>query len=217
LAGTMTEAIVLHAALRPPLSLPWEEALLQALPYARRLEIARRHSEARRASIVALGLALMATERISGRCYPPSALLFPTGGKPALRGGPCFSVSHTDSRVACLTSLASACGLDIEEVDVQADSATLRKLERWTATEAGLKAAGQGLRAVHGVILGDALDVAFVRNQRFVLQALESVPGCVGHVASLAGLTFVVEAVDLAGPGMSAALERSFGLPPQFE
>ena len=217
MAGTMTEAIVLHAALRPPLSLPWEEALLQALPYARRLELARRHSEARRASIVALGLVLMATERISGRCYPPSALLFPTGGKPALRGGPCFSLSHTDSSVACIISLASACGLDIEEVDVQADSATRLKLERWTATEAALKAAGQGLRAAHDVVLGDALDVAFLRNDRYMLQALEAVPGCLGHVASPAALTLVIEAVDLAGPGISAALERSLGLPPQFE
>jgi hypothetical protein len=213
----MTEAIVLHAALRPPISLPWEESLLQALPYARRLELARRHSEARRASLVALGLVLMAAERISGRCYPPSALRFPTDGKPALRGGPCFSVSHTETRVACIASLASACGLDIEEAGAQADSATLRKLERWTATEAALKAAGQGLRAVHDVVLGDALDVAFVRNQRFVLQALEAVPGCLGHVASPAGLTLLIEAVDLAGPGMSAALERSLGLPPQFE
>jgi hypothetical protein len=213
----MTEAIVLHAALDLPLSLPWEESLLQALPYARRLELARRHSEVRRASIVALGLVLMAAERISGRCYPPSALRFPTDGKPALRGGPCFSVSHTATRVACIASPVSACGLDIEEVVAQADSATLLKLERWTATEAALKAAGQGLRAAHNVVLGDALDVAFLRNDRFVLQALEAVPGCIGRVASPAGLTFVVEAVDLAGPGISAALERSLGLPPQFE
>lgn len=213
----MTEAIVLHAALPRPLSLPWEEALLQALPYARRLELARRHSEARHASLAALGMVLMAAERVSGRCYPPSALRFPTDGKPALRGGPCFSVSHTDSSVACLTSLASACGLDIEEVDVQADSATLLKLERWTANEAALKAAGQGLRHVHAVKLGAACDVAVVRNDRFVLQALHAVPGCVGHVASPAGLTLVIEAVDLTGPAISAALERSLGLPPQFE
>ena len=126
-------------------------------------------------------------------------------------------MSHTDSSVACLTSLASACGLDIEELDVQADSATRLKLERWTATEAALKAAGQGLRAAHDVVLGDALDVAFLRNDRYMLQALEAVPGCLGHVASPAALTLVIEAVDLAGPGISAALERSLGLPPQFE
>jgi len=216
-AGTMTDAIILHASLRQPWSLHWDEALLRALPYAQRLELARRSAEARRTSLSALGLTLLAAERSGRRSHAPSAFSFPADGKPVLRGGPRFSVSHTASHVACIVSPACECGLDIEEAGTHADPAKVLKLARWTATEAALKAAGQGLRAAHEVVLGDALDVAFVRDQRFVLQALDTVPECVGHVASPAGLTFVVEAVDLAGPGMSAALERSLGLPPQFE
>jgi len=215
--GTMTDAIILHASLRLPWSPHWDEALLQALPYVQRLELARRSTEARRASLSALGLTLMAAERIGRRSYSPSAFSFPADGKPVLRGGPRFSVSHTASRVACIASLTSECGIDIEETGAHPDAAKVLKLERWTATEAALKAAGQGLRAAHEVVLGDALDVALVRDERLVLQSLEAVPDCIGHVASPAGLTFVVEAVDLAGPAISAALERSLGLPSQFE
>ncbi len=213
----MTDAIILHASLRLPWSAHWDEALLQALPYAQRLELARRSTEARRASLSALGLTLMAAERIGRSSLSPSAFSFPLDGKPVLRGGPRFSVSHTASRVACIASLTSECGLDIEETGAHPDAATVLRLERWTATEAALKAAGQGLRAAHEVVLGNTLDVAFVRDERCVLQALDAVPDCIGHVASPAGLTFVVEAVDLAGPGISAALERSLGLPSQFE
>lgn len=216
-AGTMTDAIILHASLQLPSSPHWDDALLQALPYAQRLELRRRGTEARRASLSALGLTLMAAERIGRSSYSPSAFTFPADGKPVLRGGPRFSASHTASHVACIVSPVCECGLDIEEAGAHADPDKVLKLERWTATEAALKAAGQGLRAAHEVVLGDALDVALVRNERFVLQALDAVPDCIGHVASPAGLTFVVEAVDLAGPGISAALERSLGLPSQFE
>jgi phosphopantetheinyl transferase len=213
----MTDAIILHASLRLPSPAHWDEALLQALPYAQRLELARRSTEARRASLSALGLTLMAAERIGRRSYSPSAFSFPEDGKPVLRGGPRFSVSHTASRVACIASLTSECGLDIEETGAHPAAAKVLQLERWTATEAALKAAGQGLRAAHEVVLGNTLDVAIVRDESFVLQALDAVPDCIGHVASPAGLTFVVETVDLAGPGISAALERSLGLPSQFE
>lgn len=213
----MTDAIILHASLRLPWSAHWDEALLQALPYAQRLELARRSTEARRASLAALGLTLMAAERVSRSSHSPTAFSFPAEGKPVLRGGPRFSVSHTASRVACIVSLERECGLDIEEAGARPDAATVLKLERWTATEAALKAAGQGLRAAREVKLGSLLDVALVCDERFVLQALDAVPDCIGHVASPAGLTFVVEAVDLAGPAISVALERSLGLPSQFE
>jgi hypothetical protein len=54
----MTDAIILHARLRLPLSCPsWQEPLLQALPYAHRLELERREPQARRASLAGLGLA----------------------------------------------------------------------------------------------------------------------------------------------------------------
>jgi hypothetical protein len=53
----MTDAIILHAHLRLPLSCPsWQPPLLRALPYAQRLELERREPEARRASLAGLGL-----------------------------------------------------------------------------------------------------------------------------------------------------------------
>jgi hypothetical protein len=213
----MTDAIILHASLRRPASPHADQKLLQALPYAKRLELASRSSEGRRTSLAALGLTLMAAERIGRRSHSPGAFSFPAEGKPVLRDGPRFSVSHTASYVACIVCAVSECGIDIEETGAYPDAATVLKLERWTATEAALKAAGQGLRAAREVVLGDSLDFAVLRDQQFVLQALDAVPGCIGHVASSAGLQFVVEEVDLAGPGISAVLQRSLGLPSQFE
>jgi hypothetical protein len=49
----MTDAIILHASLLLPVSCPsWQEPLLQALPYAHRLELERREPEARRSSLL---------------------------------------------------------------------------------------------------------------------------------------------------------------------
>ncbi len=214
----MTDAIILHASLRLPLaSPPWQEPLLQALPYAHRLELERRESAARRASLAGLGLVLLATARMTRQELPPRAFRFPPTGKPRLEGGPCFSLSHSSSQVACIICADTDCGMDLEDVQESADAETVMKLQRWTATEAALKAAGLGLRAAAQVVLGGSLEFAVVGSERYELQVLQGVPGVIGHVAARKRLTPVVEAVELDDSRLSALLERSFGLATQFE
>lgn len=214
----MTDAIILHAPLRLPVSCPsWQEPLLQALPYAHRLELERREPTARRASLAGLGLVLMAAPRLARQEFSPRALTFPPDGKPRLVGGPFFSISHSQSRVACVVCAAADCGIDIEDLPDPVEAAVLAKLQRWTATEAALKAAGLGLRAASEVTLADSLGQASFRGERYVLQAVDLAPGIVGHVAARTQLAPTVVPLELDDTRLSALLERSFGLAAQFE
>jgi len=214
----MTDAIILHAHLQPPLSCPsWQEPLLQALPYAHRLELERRDATARRASLAGLGLVLVGAARVAQRQFPPRAFTFPPAGKPRLAGGPHFSVSHSNSCVACIVSAGTACGIDIEDMPESAGAATVAKLQRWTATEAALKAAGLGLRAAAEVEFTASLKAAFVRGERYELQVLDALPGVIGHIAARNRFTPLIEALELDGAWTSALLERSFGLAAQVE
>jgi phosphopantetheinyl transferase len=216
--GTMTDAIILHARLRLPLSCPaWQEPLLQALPYAQRLKLERREPEARRASLAGLGLVLVGAVRVTQREFPPQAFTFPPAGKPRLAGGPHFSISHSSSAVTCIVCTDTDCGIDIEDRPDPAESATLAKLQRWTATEAALKAAGLGLRAAGEVALADRLGHAIVRSQRYELQALEHVSDVIGHIAARQKLTPIIASLELDDARTSALLERSFGLAAQIE
>jgi phosphopantetheinyl transferase len=216
--GTMTDAIILHAPLQLPLSCPsWQEPLLQALPYAHRLELERRNPAARRASLSGLGLVLMAAARLARQEFPSRAFAFPREGKPRLVGGPFFSISHSLSRVACVVCAGTDCGVDIEDVQEPFETAAVTRLQRWTATEAVLKAAGLGLRAASEVVLADSLAHASIGRERYELQAVNVVPGAIGHVAAGTQLTLIVESLGLDDPRMSALLERSFGLATQFE
>jgi hypothetical protein len=216
--GTMTDAIILHAPLRLPVSCPsWQAPLLQALPYGHRLELERRDPEARRASLAGLGLVLMAVARRTRQELPPRAFTFPQEGKPRLVGGPFFSISHSLSRVACVVCADTDCGIDIEDLQEPVEAAAVAKLRRWTATEAALKAAGLGLRAASEVALAGSIDQALIRSERYELQAVDVVPGVIGHVAAKTQLTTIIEPLELDDSGMSALLERSLGLATQFE
>ena len=214
----MTDAIILHAHLRLPLSCPsWQEPLLQALPYAQRLELERREPAARRASLAGLGLVLVGAARLTQREFPPQAFTFPPAGKPRLAGGPYFSISHSSSAVTCIVCADTDCGIDIEDRLDAADAMTVAKLQRWTATEATLKAAGLGLRATGEVVLADLLGHAIVRSQRYELQSLDDMPGIIGHIAAGKKLTPIIESLELDDARTSALLERSFGLAAQVE
>ena len=214
----MTDAIILHASLQLPLSCPpWQDTLLQALAYARRLELERRDATARRASLVGLGLVLLAAAMSTRQAFPPRAFKFPASGKPALSGGPRFSISHSPARVACVVCPDTDCGIDIEDLPAAADAAAVTKLQRWTATEAALKAAGLGLRAASRVELADSFDVAFIGDERYELQPLTALPGVIGHLAARKTLTPSIELVELDDARLSALLERSLGLAAQFE
>jgi len=217
-SGRMSGTIVIHAALAGTPLPAWEPRLLEALPYARRLELGRRDTDSRRDSLAGLALALMAIERLTGRAQAPGEVSFPAqGGKPFLPGGPRFSWSHCATRVACIASLHADPGLDLEALPQAAPADALRRLRNWTATEAVLKAAGLGLRDAARVSLTMDLGAGAVADGRYFLQPLE-LPGCVGHIAARVPLVPApaVEC-DLAGEAVSAALERSLRLAPQFQ
>jgi phosphopantetheinyl transferase len=214
----MTDAIILHAQLHPTSSDPsWHEPLLQALPYAHRLELERRDAMARRASLAGLGLVLMGAECVARRPFAPRAFAFPYAGKPRLADGPHFSVSHSHYCVACIVCAGIECGIDIEDLPEAAGAGTVAKLQRWTATEAALKAAGLGLRAAADVDVTTAPGAAVVRGERYELQVLDALPGVIGCIAARTKLSPVIEAVELGGAPTSALLERSFGLAVQVE
>ena len=214
----MTDAIILHAHLRLPSSCPsWQESLLQLLPYAQRLELERRDATSRRASLAGLGLVLVGAARVTQREFPPQAFTFPPTGKPRLASGPYFSISHSSSAVICVVCAETDCGIDIEDRPDSAGCATVTKLQRWTATEAALKAAGLGLRATGEVVLADMLGHATVRRQRYELQSLDDMPGLIGHIAASKKLMPIIESVELDDVRTSALLERSLGLAAQIE
>ena len=214
----MTDAIILHAPLRLPVSCPsWQESLLQALPYAHRLELERRKPQARQASLGGLGLVLLAAARLARQEFPLRAFTFPLDGKPRLAGGPFFSISHSPSRVACIVCAAVDCGIDIEDLPEPVEAAAAMSLRRWTATEAVLKAAGLGIRAANEVVLAHEMGQATIRDERYTLQAVDVAPGVIGHVAAKTELTAIVESVELDDGRISALLERSFRLATQVE
>ena len=215
----MRPAIVLHASLRPwPGEPAWLAPLLRALPYARAMELASRPEQQRHASLAGLALALVATERIAGHPFAPRDFEWSVAGRPGLRDGPRFSLSHSATRVACCAIDGTDCGIDVEDVAADVNAATTARLQRWTATEAVLKALGLGVRAVRDVIIDDAIESGRVGDERFVLQPLTGLPGAVGHVAFRAFQPLQVTEIDLRDDAsLSAALERSLGLALQVE
>jgi hypothetical protein len=216
--GGMTAGIILHALLPTvPRSAPWRDSLLQALPYAHRLRLTSRTETERAASLGGLALALLAAERIRGQPVAAAEFVFPAEGKPRFRSGPCFSVSHTATRVAVVASASLDVGLDLEDIPAAADEDMRQKLQRWTATEALLKVRGRGLRAVGEVAVDDSLALGSVRTERFALQPVAAIHGVMGCLAASAQADWLVEECDLDGALLSAALERSLGLPSQFD
>jgi phosphopantetheinyl transferase len=197
--------------------LRWEEPMLQAIPYAHRLELERRTSEARRASLCGIALALLGASRVT----PPGVLVrqfvFVPGAKPQLHDGPKFSVSHTPENVACIISDTVTPGLDIEPWRPHDLSPDRQRLRRWTATEAVLKAAGLGLREAGQVRVAEDLSAAQVGAARYLLQEVRSIPHHAGHVASAEPCVFKVEAIDLRSNALAAVVERSLGLAAQVE
>jgi hypothetical protein len=200
-----------------PCRLRWTEPLLQALPYARRLQLEGRSGTQRDASLTGIALALLGAEKTVGRCFAPRDISFPPDQRPALRAGPVFSVSHSARHVACCVIEGFACGIDIEDLPLDIDVAGAEKLLRWTATEAVLKAAGRGIRAVDQVAVDTAGAFGVVGAERYELQSLTVMPGATGHVATRGRVSLSLHAVDLDGGELSAALERSFRVASQVD
>jgi phosphopantetheinyl transferase len=177
----MIEVTVLHAPLDGPLDAAREAWLLERLPYARRQELERREAQARAASLHALELLRRGVARLRGTALEMAALCYPAGGKPALAGGPCFSISHSEMRVAVALSEQCEVGIDVEDLLAAADEDRLR---HWTAVEATLKAAGAGLRRACEVRLAPDLANARFGAQDYRLQRLWLASGCIAHLAT---------------------------------
>ena len=172
------------------------DGLLAALPYGRRLELEARDAAARRAGLAGTALALAALARVRGSPVRAAELAFPQGGKPAVPGGPDFSVAHAGDAVGVAAVQAGLVGFDLEPL---VDAADRARLERWTATEAVLKAAGRGLRDAGEVELSPALDAGRLAARHYRLHCVDAGMDCLAWLATDRGLAGVdVERVDLS-------------------
>lgn len=182
----MADVLVLHSLLPADPDSPRDGALLARLPYGRRLELERRDRRARSASLAGIALVLAGAGRLRGAAVLPEQLEFPAGLAPRLRGGPWFSVSHSPTRVAVALSRDCRIGLDLE--DAAAARAAARTyagtLERWTAIEAALKAAGGALAEARDVRLASDLSRAEVGDLTLCLRPLELGAHCTACLAT---------------------------------
>jgi hypothetical protein len=178
----MPEVIVLHASLPGHLGADRAAALLECLPYARRLQLERRDDAARTASLLGLELLCEGVSRLRGAALEAASLRFPAAGKPHLVGGPWFSISHSATRVAA--ALSDACELGIDVEDLGAVRGERAVLERWTTIEATLKAIGVGVRQAHEVRLSADLATAQLAEQVVYTRSVELSPRCVARIAT---------------------------------
>jgi phosphopantetheinyl transferase len=174
------------------------DALLASLPYGKRLDLEARDAAARRASLAGIALALDGLARLRGSPVRAASLAFPQGGKPALPGGPDFSVSHAGGAVGVAVCPAGPVGFDLEPSGPDGDRA---RLERWASIEAVLKAAGRGLRDAAAVELSAALDRARLAGRGYSVRAVDAGDGYAARIATERSLARIdVERVDLSAP-----------------
>lgn len=176
----MNEIIVLHAPLPRQWAREREIAVLDRLPYAKRLELDRAAPRQRLASLCGIVLAEAGITRLCGIPRLGIGFEFPQQGKPALPGGPDFSISHCEGRVACAVSASSIVGLDVEHESLVRERTWL---QRWTATEAVLKAAGIGLRSAADVRIDATAATIDGQEPRFILVPLALADGFVACLA----------------------------------
>jgi phosphopantetheinyl transferase len=197
----MSAVIVLHAALPGHFGSTLDTVLLPQLAYARRLHLERCDAVARRASLAAIDLLMQGAVRLGAGPLDPGRIVFPPEGKPYVEGGPRFSVSHCATRVAVALSSCCELGLDVEDGVGPPESreAPLGRLERWTATEAALKAAGLGLRSAGLVLLAPDLATAQVGEVAVHLRSLSLREGVVARLATVGPVTQV--SIEEVSPG----------------
>jgi hypothetical protein len=204
--------IVLHAEQRPGAAPPWQPALLHALPYAKRLQLERRDAATRSSSLAGVALALFGAATLRRGTAGIRELEFAGDAKPTFGGGPWFSVAHSGAFVCCALSQEVDPGIDVEIWADETDLARLQQLQRWTAIEATLKAAGQGVLQAKAVELDADLRAARLADVRYLLRPLALRRGLVCTLAVPLEQPVTMTAIDLATPEFSAALERSLGL-----
>jgi len=179
---------------------PWERLWAiwsTRLPPPKAAAISRLREPAdRNASL--LGLALLESALLSvGLVFDPAEIAYPASGKPQLRGGPDFSISHAGGLVGCAVALRGSVGFDLEAVGAvtvgqlrlalgAAEHAELAAGARdptvaWVQSEAALKALG--LRAAQAPRVRLAGVTASVDDSRLFLSPAQLGPD---HVAWLA-------------------------------
>jgi 4'-phosphopantetheinyl transferase len=177
--------IVLHAELKGHRAARALQGLLEKVPYAKRLELERRSTDGCAASLCGLSLAVEGIGVLTGKRPAVGEFRFPQGGKPFLPGGPSFSISHCDSRVACAVASAGQIGIDLEDLPSSRGVVQDRhRLQRWTAVEATLKAAGAGLRALSDVKLDEELSLARFDGRDYLLTPTQLDPEVIACVAA---------------------------------
>jgi hypothetical protein len=177
----MNRIMVLHGSCRRDPRSDREPLPLAAIPYAKRLELQVRSREAQYASMAGLALAVAGLGAMSGHIVTIGELEFPLDGKPRVAHGPDFSIAHTDGWVGCAVASRDAIGFDVEALSARASGASL---ERWTAVEAVLKAAGAGLRRAHEVDIDLAARRGHFAGADYFLHPLALAPDLVAHVAT---------------------------------
>jgi len=182
--------ILYHTDLRGRWPEPAARALAARLPYLKRLAVAGA-SEAARASLAGVALALRALTRVTGRPVCAAELVFAAHEKPQLPGGAAdFSIAHSVPFVGCAALRGGRVGLDLEFGD---DA----RLADWVAREAVVKAAGLGVRAVNEVRITAA--GAHCRGATWHARPLTQFPGAAAcAMTSVAVQAVVAAAVPLA-------------------
>ena len=166
-------------------------ALAAKLPYLKRLAAAS-GTEAARASLAGIALALRALAALLARPVAVSEIVFAQQEKPHLgtRGAADFSIAHSGTLVGCAAVRGAQVGFDVEQ-------GTEEHLNNWVAREATVKAAGLGMRAVNEVRL--APGGAECRGMRWYAQVLDAFPGATACVMTSIELARVeVRALTLA-------------------
>lgn len=204
----MIHVLVLHSELAGDVAADAEAAMLARLPYGRRLELERRDSAGRLASLAGLALALDGVRRMRGHPADPARLRFAQDRAPALEGGPLFSVSHSRGRVGVALCDGGAVGFDLEDLAAGSDSSGrgVGSLERWTAIEAVLKAGGTGLREAGKVHLSQDRSIATLAGGVFHLRPLVLAAGCVACLATGSPVSkVIVEEIPIPWPGAAGS------------
>jgi hypothetical protein len=162
--------ILYHTDLRDHWPDEGGRALAARLPYLKRLSVAS-GSEAARATLAGIALALRALAALLERRVAVSEIVFAQQEKPRLGAGATaadFSIAHSGSLVGCAAVRGAQVGFDLEQ-------GTDERLSDWVAREATVKAAGVGMRAVQEVTL--APGGAVCRGRRWYGRALDAFPG----------------------------------------
>jgi hypothetical protein len=176
----MSRVILYHARLPDRLGPSEAGALLERIPYAKRVTLAPRRAD-REASLVGIALALSAAGRIHGRALSPGLLRYPAGGRPTFAvGAPVFSISHAAGFAVAAAASGGALGVDVEPAGASRLHPAVR--QEWSAREAVAKALGLGLRAAADVELAGGC--ARLRGRELFLTAVMLADGVEAWLAT---------------------------------